>query len=278
MYAHLQALELGFFDRQQTGQLMSRATVDLQSVRFFLGYGLVFISQSALTILLAAVAMFAIDPGLAALALSPVPFVVVVATRYGLRCRPALQEVQQPIAELTADVEENVSGVRVVKSFAAEPRQLAGFERTVGRVFDQLMLATRLRAFYNPFIGFLPSIGLAVMLLVGGRQVIDGSLSPGDFAELGRRGERLRRAGREVVRGRAAPARGLRADGRARVRPVDARPPPARLLQPVHRLPAEHRPGRDPARRRPPGDRREPLARRLRRARTSRRTSAACGS
>jgi ABC-type multidrug transport system fused ATPase/permease subunit len=181
LYRHLQSLELAFFDRQQTGQLMSRATVDLQSVRFFLGYGLIFITQSALTILLAAVAMFALQPGLAALALFPIPFVVVVATRYGLRSRPAQQEVQQRIAELTADVEENVSGVRVVKAFAAEPRQLQRFEHSVGRVFDQSMVATRLRAFYNPFIGFLPSVGLAVILLVGGRQVIDGDLSLGDF-------------------------------------------------------------------------------------------------
>ena len=73
MYGHLQALELGFFDRQQTGQLMSRATVDLQAVRFFLGYGLVFILQSALTILLAAVAMFAVQPGLAAIVADPGP-------------------------------------------------------------------------------------------------------------------------------------------------------------------------------------------------------------
>jgi ATP-binding cassette, subfamily B, bacterial len=181
LYRHLQSLELAFFDRQQTGQLMSRATVDLQSVRFFLGYGLVFITQSGLTIVLAAVAMFALDPALAALTLIPVPFVVVVATRYGLRSRPALQEVQQRIAELTADVEENVSGVRVVKAFAAEPRQLERFEHSTTRVFDQSMLATHLRAFYNPFIGFLPSVGLAVVLLIGGRQVIDGDLTLGDF-------------------------------------------------------------------------------------------------
>ena len=174
LYAHLQSLELGFFDRQQTGQLMSRATVDLQSVRFFLGYGLVFIVQSALTILLAAVAMFALQPGLAALALIPVPFVVLVAARYGRRSRPALQEVQQRIAELTADVEENVSGVRVVKAFAAEERQLERFRGTVG----------------------------------------------------------------------------------ARVRPVDDRDAAARVLQPVHRLPAEPRPRGDPARRRAPGDQR----------------------
>ena len=181
VYAHLQSLELGFFATTQTGQLMSRATVDLQSVRFFLGYGLVFIAQSALTIVLAAAAMLALQPGLGALALTPVPFVVLVAARYGRRSRPSLQEVQQRIAELTADVEENVSGVRVVKAFAAEPRRLERFRGSVTRVFDQSMDATRLRAFYNPFIGFLPNLGLAVILLIGGRQVINGTLTLGDF-------------------------------------------------------------------------------------------------
>jgi ABC-type multidrug transport system fused ATPase/permease subunit len=181
VYGHLQALELGFFDTQQTGQLMSRATVDLQAVRFFLGYGLIFIVQSILTILLAAVAMIAIDPRLGALALTPVPFVVLVAWRYGMRSRPALQEVQQRIAELTADVEENVSGVRVVKAFAAEERQRERFDGTVGRVFGQSMISTRLRAFYNPFIGFLPNLGLALILLLGGRAVVSGEISLGDF-------------------------------------------------------------------------------------------------
>lgn len=181
LYAHLQRLELGFFSGQQTGQLMSRATVDLSSVRFFLGYGLVFILQSALTILLGAIAMFVLSPALAALALIPVPFVVVIATRYGRRSRPVLQEVQQRIAEVTADVEENISGVRVVKAFAAEPRQLARFQTNVGRVFDQAMVGTRLRAFYNPFLAFLPNLGLAAILLVGGRQVMNGTLTLGDF-------------------------------------------------------------------------------------------------
>ncbi|MDP9344588.1 MAG: ABC transporter ATP-binding protein/permease [Actinomycetota bacterium] len=182
MYAHLLSLELSFFDRQQTGQLMSRATVDLQSVRFFLGYGLVFMMQSALTIVLAAVAMVVVQPGLALISLLPVPIVVAIAFRYGRRSRPALQEVQQRIAELTADVEENVSGVRVVKAFAREERQLARFRDQVGRVFDQAMISTRLQAFYNPFIGFLPQIGLAAILFFGGRQVITGSLTIGQFS------------------------------------------------------------------------------------------------
>jgi ATP-binding cassette subfamily B protein len=181
LYAHLQRLELGFFASQQTGQLMSRATVDLSSVRFFLGYGLVFVMQSGLTIVLGATAMFLLQPGLAALSLVPVPFVVVIAARYGRRSRPALQEVQQRIAEVTADVEENISGVRVVKAFAAEDRQLERFRGSVARVFGQSMYATRLQAFYNPFLAFLPNLGLAVILLVGGRQVVHGTLSLGDF-------------------------------------------------------------------------------------------------
>jgi ATP-binding cassette, subfamily B, bacterial len=181
LYGQLQRLELAFFDRQQTGQLMSRATVDLQSVRFFLGYGLIFIAQSALSIALAAVAMFALQPGLAALALFPVPFVVLIAWRYGKRSRPALQEAQQRIAELTADAEENIGGVRVVKAFAQERPQLERFRHSVQRVFDQQIYATRIQAFYGPLISFLPNIGLAMILFVGGREVIKGSLTVGQF-------------------------------------------------------------------------------------------------
>ncbi len=181
LYGHLQRLELGFFDHHQTGQLMSRATVDLAAVRFFLGYGLVFIVQSVLTILLAGIAMVALNPELGLISLAPVPFVVVISYRYGHRARPAIQEVQQRIAELTADAEENISGVRVVKSFAREPLQLQRFRVTVGRVFDQAMVATRLEATYNPMIGFLPQLGLSAVLMVGGLSVIHGHLSLGQF-------------------------------------------------------------------------------------------------
>ena len=181
VYSHLQSLELAFFDQQQTGQLMSRSTVDLQAVRFFLGYGLIFMAQSALTILIAAGVMLGVNPGLAAITLAPTPFVIWVAFRYGKRNRPATQEVQQRIAELTAEAEENVSGVRVVKAFAQEARQLARFRVSVKRVFDQSMISTRLSAFYSPLIGFLPNLGLAALLFVGGRQAIHGSITVGEF-------------------------------------------------------------------------------------------------
>jgi ABC-type multidrug transport system fused ATPase/permease subunit len=180
-YAHLQQLDLGFFDSQQTGQLMSRATVDLQSIRFFLGYGLIFITQNLLTITLAAVVMIAINPLLALVALIPAPFVIVAATKYSQISRPAQQEVQQRIGELTAEAEENVSGIRIVKAFAREEHQLHRFQRVVARVFDQSIYTTRVQAFFSPLIGLLPQIGIALVLLVGGREVIDGSLSLGAF-------------------------------------------------------------------------------------------------
>jgi ABC-type multidrug transport system fused ATPase/permease subunit len=180
-YKHLQRLELGFFDGQQTGQLMSRATVDLQAIRFFLGYGLIFITQNLLTITLAGAVMIALNPLLALISLVPAPFVVYTASRYNRVSRPALQEVQQRIAELTAEAEENVSGIRIVKAFAREEHQLARFRRSVARVFAQSIYSTRLQATFSPLIGLLPQIGVALVLLIGGRMVIEEDLSLGDF-------------------------------------------------------------------------------------------------
>ncbi|HKT82763.1 MAG TPA: ABC transporter ATP-binding protein, partial [Solirubrobacterales bacterium] len=142
---------------------------------------LIFITQNLLTITLACAVMIAINPLLALVALAPAPFVVYAASRYNRVSRPAQQEVQQRIAELTAEAEENISGIRIVKAFAREEYQLHRFQRSVSRVFDQSIYSTKLQAFFSPLIGLLPQIGIALVLLIGGRQVIDGSLSLGDF-------------------------------------------------------------------------------------------------
>jgi ABC-type multidrug transport system fused ATPase/permease subunit len=180
-YAHLQRLELSFFDGQQTGQLMSRATVDLQAIRFFLGYGLIFITQNLLTITLVTIVMVAINPLLALIALIPAPLIIFTASRYNRVSRPAQQEVQQRLAELTAEAEENISGIRIVKAFAREEYQLHRFQRSVSRVFDQSIYSTKLQAFFSPLIGLLPQMGIALVLLVGGRMVIDKTLDLGSF-------------------------------------------------------------------------------------------------
>ena len=92
-----------------------------------------------------------------------------------------MQEVQQRIAELTADAEENISGVRVVKAFAQEKRQLARFRHSVSRVFDQAIFTTKIQARFTPTLEFLPNIGLALILAIGGREVINGTLTLGQF-------------------------------------------------------------------------------------------------
>jgi len=181
VYDHLMKLELGFFDRNQTGQLMSRATVDLQAIRFFLGYGLIFFSQSLLTVALAGVVMLVINPWLALLALAPTPLIVFTALRYTRQSRPAMQEVQQRVAELTAQAEESVSGIRVIKAFAREDHQFERFQGAVDRLFDQSMTSTRIQAFFTPLIGALPQLGTALVLLIGGHAVLNGSLDLGQF-------------------------------------------------------------------------------------------------
>ena len=181
IYGHLMRLELGFFDTQQTGQLMSRATVDLGAIRFFLGYGLIFFSQSLLTVLLAGTVMFFINPWLTLVALLPAPLVVLTAVRYSRQSRPAMQEVQQRIAELTAEAEENVTGIRVVKAFGQEDYQLLRFQGAVSRLFDQSIKSTRIQAFFSPLIGALPQIGTALVLLIGGHAVLNGSMNIGEF-------------------------------------------------------------------------------------------------
>ncbi|MDX8150526.1 ABC transporter ATP-binding protein [Patulibacter brassicae] len=182
LYGHLQALELGFFDRWQTGQLMSRATVDLGAVRFFLGYGLIFIVQALLTVVLATVAMLVQQPLLAVLALLPAPLIVVVGHRYGTRGRPAQQAAQQAVAELTAAAEESISGIRVVKAFAAEDRRRRAFEDTVEHAFQRQLDAVRIQSAFQPVIQFLPQISLAIVLLAGGRMVVDDTITVGAFA------------------------------------------------------------------------------------------------
>ena len=120
LYAKLLRLSFGFFDDHQTGQLMSRATVDLQSVRFFLGYGLLFFFQHVFTILGVGVLVFVISWKLALIALAVAPVVIAVAYRYSDVSHPVLRDVQQRMADVATVAEENVVGVHVVESFAQE--------------------------------------------------------------------------------------------------------------------------------------------------------------
>src|SRR3989442_105627 len=181
MYAHLIRLSFGFYDRHQTGQLMSRASVDLQGVRFFLGYGLIFFFQNVLTVLSVTVVLFFFEWRLALIVLAVTPVLVALAYRYSHVAHPTLREVQQKLADVATVAEENIVGVHVVKSFAQEPQESAKFQARSEDVFRQTLRANRQRALYVPFISWVPLLAQGAVLLVGARMVTSGELSVGGF-------------------------------------------------------------------------------------------------
>ena len=181
LYRHLVRLSFGFYDRHQTGQLMSRATVDLQGVRFFLGYGLIFFFQNVLTVLSVTVVLFFFDWKLALIALAITPVLVVLAYRYSHVAHPTLRDVQQKLADVATVAEENIVGVHVVKSFAQEPQEQQKFVDRSEAVFQQTLRANRQRALYVPFISWVPMLAQAAVLLVGARMVTRGELTVGGF-------------------------------------------------------------------------------------------------
>jgi ATP-binding cassette, subfamily B, bacterial len=181
LYAHLVRLSFGFYDRHQTGQLMSRATVDLQGVRFFLGYGLIFFFQNVLTVASVTVVLFFVEWRLAVIALAVTPLLTVLAYRYSHVTHPTLRDVQQKLADVATVAEENIVGVHVVKAFAQEPAEEAKFARRNDALFEETLRANRQRATYVPLISFLPMLAQAAVLLVGARMVVHGSLTAGGF-------------------------------------------------------------------------------------------------
>src|SRR3989440_4205493 len=181
LYRHLVRLSFGFYDRHQTGQLMSRATVDLQGVRFFLGYGLIFFFQNVLTVLSVTVVLFFFEWKLALIALAITPVLVVLAYRYSHVAHPTLRDVQQKLADVATVAEENIVGVHVVKSFAQEPQEEQKFTDRSEAVFRQTLRANRQRALYVPFISWVPLLAQAAVLLVGARMVAHGGLTVGGF-------------------------------------------------------------------------------------------------
>ncbi len=181
LFAHLQRMPLSYFDRMPVGQLMSRATSDLQTVRFFLGYGLIFIFMQAFTLVIVAAIMLWLNWSLALVALLVGPALLVVAWRYSRRSNPVLIDVQQRVGEVAEMAEESAVGIRVIKAFGREADRTESFGRTASRAFDRSMDAARLASFYQPLMGFLPTLGVGVVLAYGGVLAIDGELSLGEF-------------------------------------------------------------------------------------------------
>jgi ATP-binding cassette subfamily B protein len=182
IFSHLLKLHVGYHDKMQTGQLMSRASSDLQQLQAFVV--MIPITLSNLAMLIAVVALLIVSqPMLAMFALAPLPIVNVMASRFSRQIHPAVLAVQQEQAQLATVVEESVSGVRVIKGFGAEQVQARKLKTEADDIWNVSLVAAKIRSKFLPALDLLPSIGLIAVLGIGGHRVINGQMTVGDLVK-----------------------------------------------------------------------------------------------
>ena len=178
LYEHLARMSFGFYDRVQSGQLISRANSDIRSVQMYLTFGPSILVQCAIAVV-AFIYMLTINVPLAFVAMSTIPFVFVLSVRMRKSMFPVSWLIQSRLAEVATIVDENINGVRVVKSFVAEPRELRTLAQAADRLKWSYIKDADLRARFTPAVQNLPQVGLALILLFGGYLVIHGHLQVG---------------------------------------------------------------------------------------------------
>src|SRR5688572_23344240 len=180
VYEHLARLDFAAHDRLETGQAMSRAGSDVRMVQMLLAF-LPLMIGNLVMLVLSLVVMLALSPALTAIALVVLPALAVASGRMRDRVFPATWAAQQRAADVAGVVDEAVSGVRVVKAFAAEEREVARLERAARALYGAQLRNIRIQARLVPLIQVLPSVGMAALLLAGGRLVISGHITLGTF-------------------------------------------------------------------------------------------------
>jgi ATP-binding cassette subfamily B protein len=180
LFSHVLGLNIGYHDKAQTGQLMSRASSDLMQIQAFIVMIPITLSN-VIQIFAVATILFITDPVLAIVAMLPLPFVNLSARRFSNRIHPISIAIQAEQAQLANVVEESVSGVRVVKGFGAEQVQFSKLEKEANDIFGEAMKAAKIRSNFLPAIDVLPALGAVGVLGVGGHRVLSGQLSIGDL-------------------------------------------------------------------------------------------------
>ena len=182
LFAHVLRLHVGYHDHTQTGQLMSRASSDLLQIQGFVV--MIPITASNLAMVMAIVViLFVQQPMLALIALAPLPFLNVLATRFSRRIHPAVLAVQQEQAQLATVVEESVSGVRVIKGFGAHEVTAKRLRKEADDIRAVSLDAARVRSSFLPALDLLPNLGLLAVLAIGGHRVLNGSMTRGQMLE-----------------------------------------------------------------------------------------------
>ncbi len=183
LYAKIQNLSFAYHDKNQTGQLMIRATDDVEKVRLFIGQGLLQLVGSIILLVGTVIILFTSNVSLAWTAMPILPVALVLFMFFGIISQPLFAKVQQKLAALNTVLQENLAGVKVIKAFTREKQQQAKFRAAANDTMNQSIVVSRFFTFLFPLVFLVANLGQASILYVGGKQIILGTLSVGAWQE-----------------------------------------------------------------------------------------------
>ena len=183
LYDRIQRLSFAFHDKSQTGQLMSRATQDVEAVRFFLSMVVVRLVNLVLTFVVITVILLRMNWSLTLISFACLPFIAFFAVRFGAMMLPLWTTIQQRMASLNTSLQENLSGVRVVKAFSRQKLESQKFDEQTTLLYEPQLRAAKIQAFRGPLFNALTALASALVLFYGGRLVLQGQLNVGQLTE-----------------------------------------------------------------------------------------------
>ncbi len=181
LFAKIQRLSFSYHDRNRTGQLMIRATDDVEKLRNFIGLGLLTALEAFILLTGTIIILFVTNVKLTLAVLPILPLALVLFAFFGRTIQPLFAEVQRRLSAVNTILQENLAGLKVVKSFASEPREKERFKGSIDHLLDQRIRIARTFSFLFPFIFLVANLGQAAVLYFGGRQMIDGTLTLGEW-------------------------------------------------------------------------------------------------
>ena len=178
-FAHLQRLSLGYFHKNRTGDLMSRATNDLSAVRMMIGPAVMYTANTALTFLVAIILMLSINVRLTLIALIPLPFVSVATRYFGRAIHHRFERIQTQLSDLSAVTQETLSGVRVIRAYRQELFELSRFRSSNEEYVHRNRALIKLQSAFYPSLGMMMGIGALLVLWQGSLAVVSGQMTVG---------------------------------------------------------------------------------------------------
>lgn len=183
LYAKIQNLSFSYHDKNQTGQLMIRATDDVEKVRLFIGQGLLQLVGALILLVGTVIILFTSNASLAWTAMPILPVAIITFIIFASLAQPMFTKVQQKLSHLNTVLQENLAGIKVIKAFTREKQQQSKFKHAADETMNQQIAVSRLFTFMFPFIFLVANLGQAAILYLGGQQIIAGTLSLGAWQE-----------------------------------------------------------------------------------------------